>query len=178
MKRNVLFWFAVFLSIGLPLVSSPAAAVQEEANPWAVEEAHQPSTTPMQTLDEALKYVTTAKWNEAVAQNRAIAAAAKKKIPKGSHRSSESSQGGNGHCGGNLPPCWVLDRESGHNDGDPNTYDVHAYNPNGCSGRGCYGKWQCDPNSCNGTGTEEEQDAEAARLWDGGAGCSHWAACG
>lgn len=176
MKRNVLCWFAVFLSLGLSLVSSPAAAVQEEANPWAVEQAHQ-STTPMQGLDEAVHYASLVEWNKAEAQNRAVAAAAKKKNPKVSHRSS-SSQGGNGHCGGDLPPCWVLDRESGHNDGDPNTYDINAYNPTGCGGAGCYGKWQCDPSSCDGTGTEEEQDAEARRLWNGGAGCSNWAACG
>lgn len=80
-------------------------------------------------------------------------------------------------CGGDLPPCWVLDRESGYNDGDPYTYDIHAYNPTGCGGRGCYGKWQCDPRSCDGTGTEAEQDASARALWDGGRGCSHWAAC-
>lgn len=76
----------------------------------------------------------------------------------------------NGHpCGGDLPPCWVMMRESG---GDPN-----AYNPDGCSGNGCYGKWQCDPGTCDGTGSEEEQDAEARRVWDGGRGCQHWDAC-
>lgn len=86
--------------------------------------------------------------------------------------------GGSGYpCGGDLPPCWVLDRESGYNDGDPFTYDIHAYNPSGCDGRGCYGKWQCDPRSCDGTGDEAAQDAEARRLWDGGRGCSHWGAC-
>lgn len=81
-------------------------------------------------------------------------------------------------CGGSLPPCWVLDRESGYNDGDPYTYDIHAYNPSGCGGRGCRGKWQCDPRSCTGTGTEEQQDAEARDLWNGGEGCANWGACG
>lgn len=76
---------------------------------------------------------------------------------------------GTGACGGDLPPCWVMKRESGGN--------INAYNPTGCSGRGCYGKWQCDPRTCDGTGTEEEQDAEARRVWDNGRGCSHWAAC-
>lgn len=82
-----------------------------------------------------------------------------------------------GVCGGILPPCYVLDRESGYGDGDPNTYNPNARNPSGCSGRGCYGKWQCDPNTCDGTGTEEQQNAEAARVWDNGRGCSHWDAC-
>lgn len=80
-------------------------------------------------------------------------------------------------CGGDLPPCWVLDRESGHNDGIVNTYELHARNPGGCSGRGCFGKWQCDPSTCDGTGSEAEQDAEARRVWANGAGCSHWNAC-
>lgn len=87
-----------------------------------------------------------------------------------SHKPSPDSAYSSGRCGGNLPPCWVMNRESGGN--------IYAYNATGCGGRGCSGKWQCDPRSCNGTGTEEEQDAEAARLWDGGAGCSNWAACG
>lgn len=68
-----------------------------------------------------------------------------------------------------LPPCSVMMRESGGN--------IHAYNPTGCGGRGCRGKWQCDPRTCSGTGSEEEQDAEARALWDHGRGCSHWAAC-
>lgn len=76
---------------------------------------------------------------------------------------------GTGRCGGDLPPCWVMNRESGGN--------LNAYNPGGCSGRGCYGKWQCDPRTCSGHGTEEQQDAEARALWNNGKGCSNWAAC-
>lgn len=69
-----------------------------------------------------------------------------------------------------LPPCYVMMRESR---GDPN-----AYNPTGCGGRGCRGKWQCDPRTCSGTGTEEQQDAEARAIWNHGRGCAHWSACG
>lgn len=84
----------------------------------------------------------------------------------------------NGHpCGGDLPPCSVLRRETG------GTGDPASYNPTGCyhpddGTSGCYGKWQCDPRTCDGTGTEAEQDAEARRVWDDGRGCSHWDACG
>lgn len=81
-----------------------------------------------------------------------------------------------GRCGGDLPPCWVLKRES-TSPSYPNGGDPNAYNPTGCSGRGCRGKWQCDPATCDGTGTEAEQDAEARRVWANGRGCSHWAAC-
>lgn len=87
-------------------------------------------------------------------------------------RASVASNGPHA-CGGDLPPCWVMNRESG---GNPN-----AYNPTGCAHkdgtRGCYGKWQCDPSTCNGTGTEAQQDAEAARVWDHGHGCANWDAC-
>jgi ribosomal protein L12E/L44/L45/RPP1/RPP2 len=77
-------------------------------------------------------------------------------------------------CGGTrLPPCSVLRTESKGN--------LNAYNATGCAhkdgSRGCYGAWQCDPRTCDGTGTLEEQTAEAARVWAGGKGCSHWNAC-
>lgn len=83
-------------------------------------------------------------------------------------------------CGGGYPPCWVAERES-HG-------DYNAFNPTGCysNGRsGCYGKWQFgwfwggklglpdDP----ATATPAQQDAAAMELWNGGAGCSNWAAC-
>lgn len=89
-----------------------------------------------------------------------------KPTPAPSRQPSASSTG---RCGGDLPPCWVMMRESGGN--------IRAHNPTGCSGRGCYGKWQCDPRTCDGTGSEAEQDAEARRVWDHGRGCSHWNAC-
>lgn len=80
-------------------------------------------------------------------------------------------------CGGDLPPCWVLERESG---GDPN-----AVNPTGCGGYTCGGLWQFDPRTWDGyAGYAYAQDApwevqneKARALWAGGAGCSHWAAC-
>lgn len=83
-----------------------------------------------------------------------------------------------GQCGGDLPPCWVLARESGGN--------IEAVNHTGCGGRGCYGKWQFDPRTSRGLGyegtmdqyPEQVQDEAARTLWANGQGCSHWAACG
>lgn len=90
--------------------------------------------------------------------------------PKPRPRARIAPTSAHGHpCGGDLPPCWVMLRESGGN--------IHAYNPTGCGGRGCRGKWQCDPRTCSGQGTEAQQDAEARRVWDHGRGCAHWAAC-
>lgn len=94
---------------------------------------------------------------------------------------SNGNQAASGNC---SIPGYICHRESR---GDPN-----AYNPTGCSGRGCYGKYQFDPNTWdavardmgrpdlvgNAAGASEaDQDAVAAHLWDGGNGCSHWAAC-
>lgn len=101
--------------------------------------------------------------------DRLVAAMRPKPKPQAKQRTAPSSAAGH-PCGGDLPPCWVMLRESGG--------DIHAYNPTGCGGRGCRGKWQCDPHTCSGTGSEEQQDAEARALWDHGRGCAHWNACG
>jgi Transglycosylase-like domain len=81
-------------------------------------------------------------------------------------------------CGGALPPCWVLQRES--------RGDYGAVNPTGCSGRTCGGAWQFDPRTWDSYGgyaraedaPPDVQDAKAVELWAGGDGCSHWNACG
>jgi len=83
-------------------------------------------------------------------------------------------------CGGDLPPCWVAQQESGGS--------YSAFNANGCTlnGRsGCYGKWQFGwfwggklglPLDLS-TATPEQQDNAARILWNGGRGCSNWSAC-
>lgn len=85
--------------------------------------------------------------------------------------------GGSGACGGWLPPCWVMMRESG---GNP-----QAVNWGGCGGRNCYGKWQFDPRTSQGLGypgvmtdySETVQDEAAGTLWANGRGCAAWSAC-
>lgn len=81
------------------------------------------------------------------------------------------------NCGGDLPPCYVMQRESGG--------DYSAVNPTGCGGNGCYGRWQFSgawagklglPSDLS-TATPEQQDEAARQLWNGGAGCSNWGAC-
>lgn len=81
-------------------------------------------------------------------------------------------------CGGTeLPPCYVMRRESG---GNPN-----AYNARGCNGHGCYGLWQFSGAwachfglSCDiAHWTPDEQTSAARQLWNHGRGCTHWAAC-
>lgn len=78
-----------------------------------------------------------------------------------------------GRCGGDLPPCWVMMRESGGN--------IQAKNPSSSAS----GKWQFINSTWAGFGgyaeawmaPESVQDAKARQLWAGGAGCGHWAAC-
>lgn len=104
---------------------------------------------------------------------------------RGRAQAASASSEGLGRCGGTFPPCWVLDRESG---GRPD-----AVNASGCGGRGCFGRWQFDPRTWDATAARAgrpdligvrpdhasaaDQDLLAAVLWDGGHGCSHWAAC-
>jgi hypothetical protein len=80
---------------------------------------------------------------------------------------------GSGACGGDLPPCYVMMRESGGN--------ITAQNPTSTAS----GKWQFIDSTWAGFGgyakaryaPESVQDAKARQLWAGGAGCSHWSAC-
>jgi hypothetical protein len=83
-------------------------------------------------------------------------------------------------CDGDYPPCWVANRES-HG-------DYSAVNP-----AGYYGKWQFSQSTWNSVArsvnrgdlaevrpdqaSPSDQDFLAMVLWDGGRGCSHWAAC-
>ena len=78
-----------------------------------------------------------------------------------------------GACGGDLPPCWVMMRES--------KGDIHARNPRSSAS----GKWQFIRSTWAGFGgysdaylaPESVQDAKARILWNHGRGCGHWSAC-
>lgn len=76
-------------------------------------------------------------------------------------------------CGGDLPPCYVLARESG---GDP-----RAQNPISTAS----GLWQFLDTTWNGfDGYQHAREApisvqneKAREVWADGAGASHWACC-
>ena len=78
-----------------------------------------------------------------------------------------------GLCGGDLPPCYVMRRESGGN--------ITAQNPRSTAS----GKWQVLDSTWRGYGgvrkaryaSERVQDDFARRLWNHGRGCSHWSSC-
>lgn len=75
-----------------------------------------------------------------------------------------------GACGGNLPPCCVMLRESG---GDPTAVNASS---------GASGKWQFMSDTWQGfdgynsaaEAPESVQDARAAQIWAGGSGAGHW----
>ncbi len=76
-------------------------------------------------------------------------------------------------CGGDLPPCYVKQRESGGS--------YSARNPTSSAS----GAWQFLDSTWAGFGgypsaylaPPDVQDARARELWNHGAGCGHWSAC-
>lgn len=108
-----------------------------------------------------------AQWRSVAAQQQIARARARHSVPP-----SRVSSGG-GRCGGVLPPCYVMWRES------RGRLDVK--NPDSTAS----GKWQFLDSTWARFGgyaraadaPESVQDARAAALWDGGAGCAHWQAC-
>lgn len=78
-------------------------------------------------------------------------------------------------CGGDLPPCYVKQRESGGS---------YSARNNESAGSAC-GAWQIIGSTWNYFGGYPDacsappavQDEKARQLWANGAGCSHWSAC-
>lgn len=92
-------------------------------------------------------------------------------------------------CGGDLPPCFVMNRESG---GNLRIWNGRCYAPVGwtgahspCGGSSASGKWQFLRSTWNrfkgylnaADAPADAQNEKARLLWAGGRGCSHWNAC-
>lgn len=125
-------------------------------------------------------------WNKAVARNEALRQAeeAKRQTPRLREVQRAASGGGSYHgnpagsvngypCGGDLPPCYVLQRESRGNPGAENPVSSAS------------GLWQFIDGTWNGFGgyshasdaPPDVQNEKARQTWAGGAGAGHWACC-
>ena len=113
-------------------------------------------------------------WAEVVRQQHARAAWARLTAHVEAQRRASAYRPG--QCGGSLPPCYVMRRESGGN--------IRAQNPRSTAS----GKWQFLDSTWRRIpaargyakarhAPEHVQDAAARWLWNGGRGCSHWSAC-
>ena len=148
-----------------------------------------PTTTPTATCDRACweaiqlrQRNERAWWAEVVRQQQARAAWARLTAHLAATRTSSYRPG---QCGGSLPPCYVMRRESG---GNIRIWNGGCYAPVGwrgkspCGTSSASGKWQAIRSSWGGFGgyvnaadaPESVQDAWARRLYAGGRGGSHW----
>ncbi len=123
--------------------------------------------------NNTIKWVNTTNWVDATNARLAAEEAARQKelaAEKAASNPPSMNTPGNGRCGGNLPPCCLMNRESGGN--------ITAQNPTSSAS----GKWQVISSTWNGymgypsaaSAPEWVQDQFAAQLWAGGAGSSHW----
>jgi hypothetical protein len=114
----------------------------------------------------------------AVYARAAVEAAPSSPVPSPPPPARQDAGGAGGNvngypCGGSLPPCYVLMRESR---GNP-----LAENPTSSAS----GLWQALDSTWNGFGGYSHashapvsvQNDFARMLWAGGSGCGHWAAC-
>lgn len=123
---------------------------------------------------ESLLWNDTIRWNVAIRANEQRAYAyAHMHVPRRS-RPAVSAEVVSGVCGGDLPSCCIMRRESG---GSPT-----AQNPSSSAS----GKWQFMHDTWAGYGGYENakdapasvQDERARQVWAGGAGASNWAGPG
>ncbi len=139
----------------------------------------------------AQKAAAAAEAQRIAAARRALAHAKAATAPAAVHSASvgAAAVAGLGACGGDLPPCYVKQRES---KGDYRVWNGGCYAPVGwsgsrspCGGSTASGAWQILRSTWNGFGgylnaadaPPEVQDAKARMLWANGRGCSHWSAC-
>jgi len=139
-----------------------------------------PTAAEKKKLADAVLFITRVnqnRWISAVHANQvAQLAAAQAQAAQAARQAAAAKVAAaapSGRCGGNLPPCYVMMRESRGN--------IRARNPSSSAS----GKWQFIDSTWAGFGgyaeawqaPESVQDAKAAQLWAGGAGCGHWNAC-
>lgn len=194
--------FAVFvfgvatLGCGTPTTTIKTAAPTIDPVGQAIEQGQ--VTLYLQSVQQdQLRVVFLQALHEKKIQQARAARAASASRPIVVHIASVTNQGSH-PCGGDLPPCWVMMRES---HGDPRIWNGGCYAPVGwagsrspCGGSNASGKWQFMRSTWNnfcfdldGSGPDAPtcylnaadapefvQDAKARQVWANGAGRSHW----
>jgi hypothetical protein len=175
--------------VALAFTYQPTAAMRTDAapavDPVLLNAAHRKASTPtqhffaeVQRAYQLVAYMDRLRSEHDAATLTALAAQAQQGAAqsheRGRQRENASMQApSSGHCGGELPPCYIMERESGGSLG--------AENP----GSSASGKWQFLDSTWKNYGgyahasdaPESVQDSRARELWNGGAGCSNWSAC-
>jgi len=188
---------AVGAFVAVAFTYQPSTAMRNDAapiDPVLLNAAHRQAPTPaprpaptptqqflveVQQAYQLVAYIDQLRAQHDTAALAALAAEAQRSVPQPRARdrqrgSASSPASSGGRCGGDLPPCYVMERESGGS--------LTAEN----SRSSASGKWQFLDSTWNGYGgyahasdaPETVQDARARELWNGGAGCSSWSACG
>lgn len=127
---------------------------------------------PRAVLAELHHAVTLVRYLETIAPTTTVPAPARS-TPPDAPAPARTTSSSSGRCGGDLPPCYVMMRES--------RGDLRAENPSSSAS----GKWQFIDGTWAGFGgyahasdaPEAVQDERARQVWAGGAGCANWSAC-
>lgn len=176
MIAAVLFLIAVLVTGGCTdVLEEDNTTVVKAAQPWGQEK-------PPYVVDAAMfTTTTTARARTAPTKPRTVMRAA-------SAAPAVTTAGGF-PCGGDLPPCYVLRRESLMAADPVRVWNGNCYMPVGstsqCGRSSASGLWQFLRSTWNHFGGYlnaadaplEVQNEKARLTWAGGAGCSHWRAC-
>jgi hypothetical protein len=175
-KLTAVFVILAVLVIGAPRAESAIYHHWSET-PAEIQKQHSPAT-----IQSWIDAYWRQRWIEAYNWNRWMEGAARQQREEAARLA----------CGGDLPPCSIVRRES--------KFDLRIWNgPGGgcyapfgyrgssspCGGSTASGKFQFIRRTWNGYGgyvnaadaPATVQNAKAREVWAHGRGCSHWSAC-
>lgn len=169
MKKKIVIWSTIFLSLSLIPLSSVVSDAKEETKPIVenVRVIESLNSVQNEHLGSALSQVML--WNDTIFYNNLTKQATKSTKRYTSY--SGPAIYGTGACGGDLPPCSVMMCENGG-----------KITGTGMTNPRVSGKWQIHDGTWDGYGgyesaedaPESVQDEKAALIYDGGAGRGQW----
>jgi hypothetical protein len=173
----------VMLLVGADIAEPDDAAVQvKTVQQWGTER-------PPYVVD-AQMFTTTTTTTSVVARARTAPIKPKTTMRAASAAPAIVDGSINGYpCGADLPPCYVLRRESMMAADPPRVWNGNCYMPVGsygqCGRSSASGLWQVLRSTWNhyagfvnaADAPVDVQNDFARMLWAGGHGCGHWSAC-